>query len=124
MSLFPIGKCFMSTKPKIDWKQWDHLLGKEPDRSLARQIGCSYTAVQKRRRELNILPVSAYAARSPRTQPHTHLQFVFTDGTGEAFMKEAESLGLNKQAFFRLILNYWLRETKASKNHETNNSGK
>jgi len=40
----------------IDWKPWDHTLGKTPDPDIARKIGCSDGAVRCRRAKLGIKP--------------------------------------------------------------------
>jgi hypothetical protein len=39
---------------KIDWSNWDHLLGSMPDTELANKIGCKYFSVSYRRTKLNI----------------------------------------------------------------------
>ena len=36
-------------KPVIDWAKWDKVIGEWPDNKIAKQAGCSATAVRKRR---------------------------------------------------------------------------
>lgn len=40
--------------PRIDWKQWDDVLGTAYDRELAAKIGCEILQVIRRRKLLKI----------------------------------------------------------------------
>ncbi len=44
-------------RTRINWPQFDSILGKVPDAELARKIGCSNTSVARRRKELGIKPL-------------------------------------------------------------------
>lgn len=44
------------TSRRIDWSQFDHLLGQKPDQELAALIGCTATGVKNRRDLLGIAP--------------------------------------------------------------------
>ncbi len=46
-------------RKRIDWSEWDHLLGTKIDYEIAKQIGCEAPTVAKRRFKLKIKPFNS-----------------------------------------------------------------